>query len=625
MKTTMKACLIAILLTLIFSHASYSQQKVWEVDLKDALYEVGWILQSNDGLIIASGAKGLLAMDNNSGKIVWQNPELKAVDKNSFINIEGLPLFYCEYSPLAGKTRGIIINSSTGEIVFDTKDEGYRIKQFNLIREPGFVLFELMKGNEQLVMKFSLKTWKSEWVAKVGENKGLLGKAKGIMEATFITHGPLVTKDNKTLILGIKENIFAINIETGAVTWNKENDNDIKALVYCGINNSLYVGVRKSSKILVLDPTDGKDITPGKLKLRGTMLDVRADKNNNLILVETEGFNLIDPNTNNFLWKSSFKIEYLDEVIPHENGYIAVGKDEKEGSIALVDKQGKKIWDSKVKGYSYYATPTPKGVLYISTERSNILDYADGKDVWKKDVKFVSIPAVTYDEQEKKVVLFENKKAYKFDLNTGEMNLFAEGVQLEEVKKSTPLNAEYLKEGYYLYDQQHASLLSPKGEVKYTKYFEPVSSIGGIMGVAQLGLDIAGVDIDIEGSISNIKTLTDIANGAYQTSADQNDATSEESAIVGLYVGPSTNLTSVFEVTKKRYFNSKLSKEQQFMTVKVKEADNTKNFIYVLTKSTGAIDKKIELMDKTPNYVIDDVDKRVFVNEKNHIISCNQL
>ena len=71
--------------------------KVWETGLKEALYEVGWIKQANDGMIIAPGAKGLLALDNQSGAIVWHNKELKAKkegvslrfasDNGSFMNI----------------------------------------------------------------------------------------------------------------------------------------------------------------------------------------------------------------------------------------------------------------------------------------------------------------------------------------------------------------------------------------------------------------------------------------------------------------------------------------------------------------------------------------------------------
>ncbi|WAC01751.1 hypothetical protein N7U66_17925 [Lacinutrix neustonica] len=121
--------MVVVLLLFLFSTMS-AQEKIWEVDLKEDLYQVGWIEQANSGVIIASGAKGLLAMDNVTGETLWHNTELKAVDKNSYLNIDGLPLFYAEYSPIAGKTRGIIVNSSNGDILFDTKEEGYRIKNF---------------------------------------------------------------------------------------------------------------------------------------------------------------------------------------------------------------------------------------------------------------------------------------------------------------------------------------------------------------------------------------------------------------------------------------------------------------------------------------------------------------
>lgn len=106
----------------------FGQPKKWEVNLKEQLYEVGWIEQTNDGLILASGPKGLLALDNNSGEILWHNKELKSVDKSSFLNISNLPLFYAEYTPILGKSRGLIINSNTGAILFDTKDDNYRSK-----------------------------------------------------------------------------------------------------------------------------------------------------------------------------------------------------------------------------------------------------------------------------------------------------------------------------------------------------------------------------------------------------------------------------------------------------------------------------------------------------------------
>lgn len=610
----------AMFFAMLFVITAFSQNKLWEVDLKEALHEVGWIKQSNEGFIIASGAKGLLAMNNENGEIVWHNKEFKAVDKTSFMAIDGLPIIYFEYMPVVGKVRGILMNSSNGEVLFDTKDDGYRIKDFTLISDKGIILFELLKGKERNLMSFSLKTWKKEWIAVVGESKGLINKFAKI---SYINHGPFFTKDNN-MIIGIKDRIYAINSTNGEIVWNYEADKKINALVFSEANNSLYVGIKKSKKLKVFDPDSGADITPGKLKLKGTLVDVRADEDGNLILVETEGFNIIDLKTNTFKWKKSFKIDFLEEVIPHEKGYITIGKNEKEGSVALVDKQGRKLWQSKIKGYSYYVTPTAKGILYISTERSNILDFEKGKDVWDRDVKFKAIPAVTYDKKEDKIILFENKKAYKFDLNTGKIELFAEDVILENVKKKTPLMAEYVDgAGYFLNTGQHISLLSPEGKIVYTKYLEPASDLEGFKRVAQIGLMIAGVDFDIQGNLDNIKMLSSLSNGAYRTSSDQTDGTSEANVVAGLYLESSTGQTAaIFEITKRRYSNSKSIKSHKFIVTKVKnETEGNQHFIYKVNKTTGKTDVQIELMDKTPDYVIDEVEDVVIVNENNHLIS----
>jgi len=612
---------LLLFLTSIFS---FSQNKLWEKDLNKELYQVGWIKQTNDGNIIASGAKGLLAMDNKTGNILWHNKELKAVDKNTFLNIDGLPFFYAEYVPVVGKVRGIIINSSNGEIIFDTKDEEYRIRDYTLLHDKGIILFELLDNKKQKLMSFDLVNRKLNWITELGEVGNILKKLIG---SSFINHGPFFTSSNN-LIVGVKDEIFTINFSNGEIIWKHKTKKKVNALVYSEKNNNLYVGVKKSSKLLVLNPTNGDDITPGKLKLRGELIDVTTNDNGDLILVETEGFNIIDPETNLFKWKKSFKIDFLNEVIPHKKGFIAIGKDEKKGSIALVSFEGKKIWYTNVNGYTYYTAPTDNGILYISTERSNILDYNKGKDVWKRDVKFKSIPAVTFDNNENKVILFENKKGYKFDLESGEINQFADDIKLEEVKRKTPLVAEYIKgEGYLLYTDQHMSLLKPDGTVKYSSYYKPASSVDGLIGVAQVGLAFAGVDFDIQGSLDNIEMLNDLSNGAYRTSKDQNDATTETSQIVGLYVGTGDgNMHEIFNVTSKRFHNSKTTKNSQFIVAKVKKEDaDTVHKILKVNKASGKTETEITLLDKTPNYVIDKVDNVVFLNEKNHLISAHQF
>lgn len=616
-----------LLLGLLFScQAITAQDKLWEKDLKDQLYEVGWIQQTNDGTVIASGAKGLIGLDNVTGETKWFNKELKAINKNSFFNIEGLPLFYAEYSPILGKTRGLIINAVNGDIAFDTGDRDFKIRNYTLLKDQAMILFEVLKGKERNLLSFSLKTWKENWITSLGVSKsgfGVVKSIKGKIERLqpFIKFGPYSNKDQQ-LIIGLKEDIYSLDPSNGKIIWKWENDKKIKALVYSKINENLYIGIRKSKKLTVLNPSNGQDITPGKLKLRGTLLDIVPNNQNELVLVETEGFNIIDPKTNSFKWKKSFKIDYLEEVIPRDNNYIAIGKDEKESVAALVDTNGKKIWDSKIKGYAYYITPTDKGIMYISTERANILNFDDGKDLWKKDIKFKSIPAVTFDNDESKVILFENKKGYKFDLKSGDIQLFAEDIELKAVKKSTPLVAEYIKDsGYLLSTPQHISLLSKSGKIKYSDHYPPASSLGGLLEFAQLGLNVYGIDLDIKGSLQNIKDLKQLSAGSFRESNDQTDGTAQTDMVGGLYVGTGDNMTPIIEITKTRFFNSKKTKENMFIVTKQKNETSTKHFIFLIDKKSGKINKQIELFDKTPNYFIDEIDNVTFINEKNHLIS----
>ncbi len=621
--TNMKNFSLFTVLFCLLSLNVFAQDKCWEVDLKDQLVEVGWIEQTNDGLILASGAKGLLAMDNNSGEVLWHNEDLKSVDKNSFLNISNLPLFYVEYSPIVGKTRGVIMNSSTGEILLDTKDENYKVKGYTEIPDQGMILFELVKDKTRYVMNFSLRTWDQAWITPVGANKSGLMK-KVFSDSYFITHAPQFD-NNGNMIIGIDDMIYVIRVEDGSIAWDYTAKKDIKALVYSPVSNGLYVGVKKSNKLIVFDPATGNDITPGKLKLRGSMIDLVEGNGNDLILIETEGFNILDPSTNELQWKKSYKMEPLNEVIPMADGYIAIGKSEKNGGIDRVDLKGKKVWDAKIKGYAYYVTLTDNGVLYVSNERANVLDFNKGKDVWKKDVKFRAIPAVTYDTDANKVILFENGNGYKFDMKSGDIELFAENIDLEKVNKSTPLSAEYIPSvGYFIFTDQHLSLLTPDGQLIYTKYYNPAKSNDALVGIASMvGKAYLGADFDVEGNIDNIKMLNNMSKGVYRTTSDQHGG-QRASTVSGLYTGSdAANMQPVFEVTSNRHFNSQQTQDYQFVvTSDARDASSTKHQILMINKATGEIEKEIDLMDKTPNYEIDVVDNKVFVNEKNHLISC---
>ena len=594
----------------------FAQDEVWEANLESALNQVSWMEQTNDGMLVAAGDKGIVGMDPATGEVKWTNTDLKAVDRNTFFNVTGLPFFYVEATSLMGKTKGVLLASADGKVLYDTGDEGLRIKGYTTLPAQNAILFEGMQGPARKLAYFDLNSLSSKWTADLGENKGLAAKVSDrLLGASFIDHGPYFTKDGSTVTLGIGNTAYGIDAGNGNVKWREEAKKKIKALVYAPSNNSVYMGVKGSKNMTVLNPGDGADITPGKLKLKGTLIDVVPSGDGRLLLVETEGFNIIEPSTNDLVWKKSYKVEYLDEVMPIDGGFIAVAKEEKGSEIHRVDNDGKKVWDAKAKGYVYFASPLENGVLYISTERSNILGMADGKDLWDKDVKFKSAPAVAIEPSGDKVFLFENEEAFRFDLNSGAIEKLADDIDLKEVDKRTPLEAEAVDAGYFIFTDTHASLVDRDGKLVYSEYYPALKEFD-VAGAAQFGANMLGVDVDIAGSMAGIQDLRSLSNGAMPGRSAGNQAGGNtEDRTVGVYVSGDGGQTyaTVLELANKRYTNSQRTRDYQFVTTR----GDGGPVIYRINKNTGEIDRTIPLDDKNPGYVIDEIDGRVYVLNNN--------
>lgn len=201
-------------LLLLSCFSLQAQEQLWQIDLSTELNQISWIEQANNGSIIAAGDKGLMGINPADGSTTWHLTELKAVDRNSFFNVEGLPLFYLEYSPLVGKKRGLIINSGTGDILYDTKDDELRIKTYTFLPEQNSLLFQGINNDIRYLVNFDLNSLEANWKTAVGEYSGLVGRLRGAAAASFIDHGPM-TNQAGDLILGIKDKVYAIDYATG--------------------------------------------------------------------------------------------------------------------------------------------------------------------------------------------------------------------------------------------------------------------------------------------------------------------------------------------------------------------------------------------------------------------------
>jgi len=598
---------------LISSFFCHAQNMLWEKDLKEQLFKVSWIEQSNDGVILAAGDKGLLGLDNNSGDLLWQNKDLKAIDRNTFQKIDGLPLITVEASSMFGKKKSLIINSYSGDVLFDSKEENLKIGNYHILSNVNSIVFEARQGDNQKLLLFNYETAKTSWLTDVGPaDGGIKGMVKKAVKGfSFLNDTPTLIGSSHMMVVEGKK-IHVLEMNSGKIVWSTPFKKNIKAAIFSPVDNKIYVGVKE--KLQVLDATNGQDVTSGKMKLEGSFVNAYTNKDNNLVIVSSGGFNILNPSTGKFLWKKSYGINGLYNVIDMSDHYLAIGGEEKSSAIARVSKEGKKVWKEKLDGYAYHVQPIEKGIFYLSTEKSNILSYGEGDKIWKKDIKFKAIPSVAVDEKNGEVIFYEGKELYRFNLNSGNIETIAEGIKFEKAKKST-FHLETRPNGYFLHSDQHVSFFDKSGKTAYNNYHPPVSNLN-ISSALSLTAKVAGVDLDIAGSMETIKSLNALAHGSVMSSGDQNEAASQKSS-GGLYTGGSP----ILEVTKTRFFNSKKVKDHNYILTN----QNGKNQIVMVNKDSGKIDKTIALDDKTPSYITDDVDQRVFLNENNQMVRCYDM
>ena len=61
-------------LFVLYIATTQAQEKLWEINLNEKLYKVGWIEQTKDGLVLAAGYRAPNASDQSIRKMGWIYP-----------------------------------------------------------------------------------------------------------------------------------------------------------------------------------------------------------------------------------------------------------------------------------------------------------------------------------------------------------------------------------------------------------------------------------------------------------------------------------------------------------------------------------------------------------------------
>lgn len=600
---------IAMAMVLCISLSLSAQDDIWSMELKKDLYQVNWLIQAYDGTVLVGGDKAMAGLHPTTGEVIWTNTDLVAVEKHTVQLLEGLPYFVAKTVNLMNKESIQVIDASTGLAILNTKDSDLSVMDYTVYPGQNAILFQLKKDKRYALAWYDLDKGAAIWSSDIDKAKGgLRGLIKG--RSSFLKREAIIVDDR--VILVYKKMLIGLNKSTGVQEWAKEYDKDIVSITVEPKGEKVYVGVDK--KYDILNVKTGEGIIAEMGKLRDKLVDVKY-KRNEIYMMHESGLNILDPETNMLKWKKPDKPGRADQVMKIKNGYVVVTKEEASGKIYLINDEGKKVWDKGISGAMVYSNILKKGIFYISEEKSNILDYKKGDKLIDKDVKIKGIPAVGYDDQANELVVFSDKKLFRFNLDKGTSELLAEDIKFKKFKdKEDWVRIDVRENGYFISSSQNNAFVTKTGKVKFNNHYKPVKSSAVFGALATMSTSVMGVNvIDLA---NDLKDMDKMMAGSFQDASE--DGAYESTKGVFSMSSGNTNLLSV---TQTRYDATKSDKDFVYILM---QGDNGK-LIAKVSKDSGKTIKSIKMKEKSPIYIMDDYENNILFVEKSNNVICRSL
>jgi hypothetical protein len=324
---------------------------------------------------------------------------------------------------------------------------------------------------------------------------------------------------------------------------------------------------------------------------------------NAYILMHSDGFNILEAN-GSFRWKKDAEVGNISYVWPAPGGFVALEQEEKGGKISKVTDAGKKEWSESLDEPIYTVQPISTGVIYITTEKANILSYDKGKDAWKKSIKIKGNPAFGSNPDKKIIYVYSDKALSSFNLNDGSFKEIVEELKLKDYDDEKEMaKVEARASGLFIQTNQNIALVKEDGSVSYNKHFTEAGLSKGARGL----LKALGTAASIGGTAYGLAGVAKPQDWkATQTGPNSYEITSKQME-AGSYTAQGGD--AMYQYAQSRYFATQSAKN----TVYVLSKWDAGNGLIISDKDSGAEMKRIVFNDKTPQYVVDEADYKVYV------------
>ncbi len=620
-------CLFLSLFILLSTQITTAQvlSPSWEVSLPGKLK---WMQINDYGILIASCDNGLYGVNPEDGSKLWEITSLPNVPESNYQLIEGTPLVMI--ADKGADSQTIIINGLNGSVIFDSSKEALgTIISSKVIPEAGGVMMAYSGEAGDGITMFDYVNGDRKWDT-------LFEKAK----AKNLQPRPFIDKEGN-IIYALGKNLYKLNGSTGAIIWQTENKKNYIDLflqpneqVLFAVSGSpsttffreqtgkevgLASGTAGNFTIDALDLGSGKELWKKPLDYSKAKYSGVATGENDFLLFQTFSTGKIDYATGNHLWKKE-KMGTGGEknagvfVTDKGLGYAmmdAAGR----VYIHFVNDAGEPLWKKPpvINGQLTYYKQYGNALFFISERETNFINLADGSFMWKGD-KYLSageVPISVVQDKDGTFVMYVKGKLLRVMPDKQD---WVEITSDFAFKGELPTGLQLLPTGYLLTGNQNSMLIDRSGKVLYHQFYPaPEQSFG-----AKLALGVLGTGTAFTSFAYGVSSMGYGMQGALQGNDDFTRKAQKQMTVASF----TSDLTGGLGAMAQARFGEQAGTDTYKLILTKKEGSICFVKINILT---GEEEGQMVTNDRTPDFSIDQVGKKVFLKSADNRVACYDL
>lgn len=588
------------------------------------------------GVLIVNTSEGLSGIDVKTNETIWtiKNSDVKAktmelLSDPDFMNFSKTkePIEVIENSQFfSAKIKGneIIVNATNGEIVFDGSSTSY-FTVFNIfIPEKSKFLLVINEDKKYKALLYDFIAKKEDWKVELGDGKSKL----------FSLLGFNALDNNKVQIVGnqiyalITSKLYKIDYNTGKILWNL--DEKINNLYFSRDEKNIIVNKKVGGllstkcKLNILNSETGSPVWKDDITTK--YITYLEDWNTKILVAHYDGFNLFDYTTGKPEWKDDAEGKMIKKVISIDKDYLYVAQNE----MMLIGPDGKNKWKKWIEisddkeDEIVYLGKINGNVLYLSSTYGNMVDYQNGKKIWKGNIKFDKDRPLLYTIDEKKnvVIVYNDKDLYKFDPSIKDKPEPYSEVKCKSDK--TMSGIELFDWGVALTSQNEVIGVNNDGSVKYQRiYRQPGEGTRKMLNTfKEVGAGALTVRAGIKNSLSEATVTMQYRNEKGELVTQTGYLLTEESR-KEMKESANDDLEMASQINKlgssfaERFKAMKQTSNYAILFAKDESADM--NILVKIRKIDGEILAKIPVTGTKPLYEVDFATDNIYYVQGNEI------